>query len=300
MVSLQTNLKNKIRLWKERLSCRSTVCRSGHRFWGRITDGIGSVELHGQRFCFPTCFEQELRARFSGLLLPQRQQHRPPHRVPLGLLMLSRGVLTDHQLRNALEAQRHSGSGRIGQWMQKLGYVDEHQITAALGAQWACPVLRSLPVSAAACAVPFSLLHAFEMVPVHYARATRVLYMAFARDIEYRALLAIEQIMECKAEPCLANPTAVQLLLAELEEQHRGSDLNFKHASSPEEMCRITSSYAATLGGEGVRLARCGDHIWVRIRARKDSVNRVFSQPHTSAFAFARGSSQMQLATQAG
>lgn len=299
MLSLQTNFKNKVTVWKEHLSCSSADCRSGHRLWGRISDTVGSVKLRGQRFCFPNCFEQELQRCFLELLLPTGQRHRPSRRVPLGLLMLSRGELTDQQLRNALEAQRQSGSGRIGEWMRKLGYVDENQVTAALGAQWACPVLRSLPASAAACAVPFTLLHAFEMVPVHYAPATRILHIAFARDIEYCALLAIEQILECRAQPCLANPTAVQSLLAKREEQYRGGDLNFKHASNPEEMCRITSSYAAKLSAESVRVARCGDYLWVRIRAKKDSWNLVFNQTRSDVLALARGRSQPRLAMHA-
>jgi hypothetical protein len=35
--------------------------------------------------------------------------------------MLSRGEITHEQLRLALDAQRQNGTGRIGEWIQKLG-----------------------------------------------------------------------------------------------------------------------------------------------------------------------------------
>ena len=67
------------------------------------------------------------------------------HRVPLGLLLLSRQQLTAAQLRTALEAQRAAGQGKIGEWLRQLGFVTELQVTAALARQWSCPVLITGP-----------------------------------------------------------------------------------------------------------------------------------------------------------
>ena len=44
-----------------------------------------------------------------------QENHR--HRVPLGLLMLEQGWITSVQLRQALEAQRAAGGGRLGNWL---------------------------------------------------------------------------------------------------------------------------------------------------------------------------------------
>jgi len=198
--------------------------------------------------------------------------------------MLSRGELSHEQLRRALEAQRQNGSGRIGEWIQKLGYAHEQQVTAALGAQWSCPVLRSLPASAAKCGVPFQLLRRFCMAPVHYSRPARALHMAFAVDIEYRALLAIEEVLDCKAAPCLADATPLNALLARMEEQGRGTDHAFEGVGGPEEMTRITSSYAAKLDVDDVRVVTCGEYFWVRIEGKKDSANLLFTQANSERF----------------
>jgi hypothetical protein len=39
------------------------------------------------------------------------------HRIPLGLVMLEQGWITSGQLRQALEAQRAAGAGRLGHWL---------------------------------------------------------------------------------------------------------------------------------------------------------------------------------------
>lgn len=282
MMNLHAHFQDAVNAWKERLSCSAPDCDGQRRLWGRVSHGAGSFRVHGHRFCFPLCFEQELHRRFE-LRAPASRRSRPPHRVPLGLLMLSRGELSHEQLRRALEAQRQSGSGRIGEWIKKLGYAHEQQITAALAAQWSCPVLRKLPASPAECAVPFQLLRRFQMAPVYYSRPTRVLHIAFAADIEYRALLAIEEILICKAEPCMADATSLNSMLAQIEEQGRGTDQLFENVRGAEEMTRIASGYAAKLGADDLRIAGCGEYIWVRMEGRKDSANLLFTQRTSEA-----------------
>ena len=196
--------------------------------------------------------------------------------MPLGLLMLSRGELSLEQLRRVLEAQKQSGDGRIGEWMQKLGYAAEPQVTAALAAQWSCPVLRSLPASVTDCGIPLHLLREFCMLPVHCNRATGMVHLAFASDIEYRVLHAIEQMLECKTEPCLADASAVQEMLAEMEERGRTGEVNFDKVRFPDEVTRITSSYAARLNAMELRLAACGEYVWVRILAPRRNTNLLF------------------------
>ena len=75
--------------------------------------------------------------------------------------------------------------------------------------------------------------------------------MAFAFCIDYRALLAIEQMLECKAQPCLDSATAVQSYLERLDEAGNRGTLLFGDVGGPDQMIRIISSYAAKLAAEG-------------------------------------------------
>lgn len=121
------------------------------------------------------------------------------------------------------------------------------------------------------------------MAPVFYNASTRVLHMAFSGEVDYRVLLAIEHILECRAEPCIANATAVHELLSGMEEEGLGADQIFGHVGKGDEMTRIISSYASTPGAERVRLAACGEYMWVRIEG-KNSVNLLFGQQKKEIF----------------
>jgi hypothetical protein len=74
-------------------------------------------------------------------MLPTGTQRRPrQHRIPLGLVLLSRGFIDNQRLQAALQAQRQSRKGRVGEWLMQLGAVNEAQVTMALAIQWSCPV----------------------------------------------------------------------------------------------------------------------------------------------------------------
>ena len=283
MLSLRTHWQDAVQIWKERLSCSAPECHGSRRVWDRISDSMGSARLHGRRYCYPTCFEQELGRRITGMRVSSNRSVMPPHRVPLGLLMLARGELNHEQLRHALEEQKRHGCGRIGEWIQRLGYAQESQITPALGVQWSCPVLPALPVSIADCEIPLQLLQRFGMVPIHYSRRISVVHMAFASSIDYRALLAIEQMLECKAQPCLASATAVQSYLERLDEAGNRGTLSFGDVGGPDHMIRIISSYAAKLTAQAVRLVGCAEYVWVKIEGTKEAVNLIFEQSSAEA-----------------
>jgi hypothetical protein len=106
----------------------------------------------------------------------------------------------------------------------------------------------------------------------------QVVHLAFATRINYRLLLAIEQMLECKAEPCLANAAAVEGMLTRMEEGSRGCNQAFEAVSGPAEMTRIASSYALRLDAEKVRAVGCGEYIWVKVQGEKDEVNLLLRQ----------------------
>ncbi len=249
--------------------CASADCTRKHTLWRGILDNYPTVQLRGSAFCFPGCFERELRRtleRASNTPIPFAAR---PRRIPIGLLMLSRGEINDRQLRQALEAQKCAGNGRIGEWMQRLGFVDESDVAAAVARQWACPLMKTLPARLARCTVPTHLLRAFRMVPAHFTSSRRVMHMAFAEGIEYPALVAIEQILDLKTEPCLTTERMLRAALEQVEEIKPEREKLFVNCRSIDEMVRIVSSYAAALSANEARLAACGEFLWIRVLGRE-------------------------------
>ena len=239
----------------------------------------GSIRVHGLPFCFPSCFEQELRKRIERFPIERTIQRHMARRVPLGLLMLSRADVTAAQLHRALAEQGRDKAVRIGECMQRLGYVEEPQITAALAMQWQCPVLNTIPAQIRHCGLPHEVLSRFQMLPVHFLPAARTLHVAFSEEIAYRALVAIEQMLDYKTEVCLTTPTELNAGFERLQQHTAPAEKQFTEGRNPDEMARVTSSYAARLDADNVKVAACGDVVWARIESGGDSMNLLFQRP---------------------
>jgi Type II secretion system (T2SS), protein E, N-terminal domain len=251
--------------------------------WRRLLPAHG-IQLQQQWYCSPQCFESAARRCFSRASITPAAAPRGQHRIPLGLVLLSRGQLSNTQLRSALQAQRENGCGRIGQWLEKMGFATEEQVTSAMGMQWACPVLPASAVSSTdfAATLPIRLLENFRMLPVHFSRE-RVLYLAFSEGVDYTALYAIEQALQCRTEACLVGSTTMEAALARLVQHRRAGDCLFEDRLSDAEMARITCGCVIKLGAREVRIVACGEYVWARLEPESGPTNLLFRRPESVA-----------------
>lgn len=240
-------------------------CPHTRSLWHRFS-GLRWAALEGSRYCLDRCLETAL-SRVLGRVRSVPHHTMTAHRVPLGLLLLSRQQITIEQLRTALEAQRETGHGRIGDWLQQLGFASEHQVTAALARQWSCPVLGAHFVAAPNKTfpqIPVALLESFAVVPVDYVEATRTLHLAFSEGIDYRLLYAIEQMIGCHTEACLALPSLVRARLEAISHHREDTEALFERLEDTDPS-RIIRSYCVRVSASEIRLANCGPYVWVRL-----------------------------------
>jgi Type II secretion system (T2SS), protein E, N-terminal domain len=278
----------------ERLApgCGYCECVHAKSTWRKMRRRSGGVRLQGARYCRTECLELALIEVLGRAPRPgSRRGAVAAHRIPLGLLLLSRKQLTAAQLRAALEAQRSSGetedSGegrkKIGAWLQELGFATEHQITSALACQWSCPVLRTGPGwlgSSHFSCIPALLLESFRMVPVELVEATGILFIAFSEGIDYTVLYAIEQMLGYRTEACLVYPSILQKSLQARTRPRGSSDVVIDGVADARECAHIIGSYSAKLKAEEVRFARCGEHLWIRLeRLQHETINLVLRVP---------------------
>jgi len=256
-------------LW-QKLAPRCALPDCVHRrsVWRRLRGAGPGIVMQGVRYCLDDCLERALVTAFPRPH-PGPKRAAASHRVPLGLLLLSRQQLNADQLRAALTAQRAAGYGRIGEWLQTLGFVSEQEITAALACQWACPVLRadSMPLDGIdrIPQIPVALLESAFMVPVAYVEATATLYVAFGEGIDYGVLYALQQMLLCRSEFCLAAPSLLRRCLQTLPEQREESEVLFDSVADVAEFARIVRSYSARVAASEIRMASCGRYVWVRL-----------------------------------
>jgi len=261
--------------------CAEPGCNLMRRMWRRIGGWHGNIRLRGSCYCAPQCFENAAHKCFSEACVSDFAASPVQHRIPLGLLMLSRGLLSNGQLQAALEAQQASGRHRLGEWLEMLGFATEQQVTTTLGLQWACPVLAWKTPRDSGCGrmLPYRLLERFRMLPVQFVAATRIFYVAFCDGIDYTALYAIEQMLDCRTEACLISRSSMDRELERMGHEARAGDLLFESWHDPAAMAHITCSYALRLGAEQVRIVGCGEYIWVRVDSGREVTTLLFRHP---------------------
>ncbi len=249
-------------------ACALASCSRPQSLWHRLRDHHrpNGTFLQGVFYCQPQCLETALIRQLSRLriMAPSPQ---PPNRIPLGLLMVARGKLTYVEVRAALEAQRRARYGKIGEWIEKLGFATEQEVTTALALQWGCPVASSFDPSSVPSpgSIPLPILEAFQMLPLNYVASTNTLYLAFGERVDHAALYAIEKILDCRTQPCVAGRKSIARQLDSMRQMPRPSDVEFGPMNDLAEMARIASSYTARLTPEQVRLSRVGRFIWLRL-----------------------------------
>ena len=269
--------------WRNQPECANQECqfRSPLRKFMPWRNREGVV-LQGQWYCSLDCFERAITGVFSGLL--KLDDSRPPHlhRVPLGLLLLGRGVINQDQLKAGLMAQRETSHDRLGRCLVRLGAVLPHDVSEALAAQWGCavfPLDQDSRYRDCSQMIPFALLESSYMLPVHFVPESNLLFLAFAEDIDHTSLYWIERLIGVRAEPCVVTESAMQNAMEEIRGLSRPGEIVFERVWDASEMARTVRGYAVELGAEELVMARPRHFLWVRLRSSGRSLDLMFRLP---------------------
>jgi hypothetical protein len=234
------------------------------------------TRLGQQWYCSDECFRQavELRIRQLQETAPHKSPRRQ-NRLPLGLLLLSRGCITHAQLQQATEQQRREGVS-LGDVLCGMNFTTEYEVASAAATQWGCPVFRQKPnLREIQARIPSELLQLYAMAPVHYAAPLNKLLVGFVQGIEHHVLHTIEEITGCLTEPCVITSSQCRVSIRELATWSNG--VTFDRISSASEMASIVTSYASQIGSEEARLGMCRDYLWVRLNRGGFPTDLLFS-----------------------
>jgi hypothetical protein len=259
--------------------CEYPACTHRRRLWRAWLDPVRGHSLDGRWYCSPECFEQALSSTIRDFLNAKPQARAMTHRAPLGLLMLSRGFVDNEQLKQALKAQKDSGTGRVGEWLRHIGAATEEQVTQVLGLQWSIPVFplgQSRRFLECAQLVPFPLLEVAEMVPVHHIPSSQHLYVAFIDRVNYSALYALEKMLKCHTEPCLAVESHIVRALNELRGRNRALEVVVDTLSQPAEMAGSILAHAIRLNATDVRVSGFDGLVWARVASTSGFTDVLF------------------------
>jgi hypothetical protein len=257
--------------------CANSTCAT-KSLLQTITHRKHRLSIDGQWYCSQDCFEQAVKGKMEELMTSQSKPAKArSSRIPLGLLLLQRGILTAEQLKAALERHRLTGVN-FGDVVQQLAFATQEQVTAAVAAQWACPVFslgdRRLEVPIR---VPRQFLELYGMLPVHFVENERKLLIAFVSGVQHQVLYTIEHMTSCTVAPCFITAREYESHLHSAFTTYlRDDEMVFDQIVETAEMARITTNYVVQLAAERVRLGKCRDYLWVRIWGRKKETDLLF------------------------
>ncbi|MFC1704134.1 hypothetical protein ACFL1E_05065 [Candidatus Omnitrophota bacterium] len=132
----------------------------------------------------------------------------------LGQILLSRGIITTEQLKDALDAQKKDG-GVLGEVLVRLGYLTERDVVVALIVQ---------------CGLPYIAINKYEvesdvvkLVPEDFAKQNHVipldkvgdvLSVVMANPLDSSTIDEIEKLSKCKVATFIATKSEIDEAIA--------------------------------------------------------------------------------------
>jgi hypothetical protein len=227
-------------------------------------------------YCGVDCFAESAFNRFTTLSSGRVVEMPHSPRLSIGLAMLSKGYLTNEQLRFAM-AQSQSLGERLEVALVRLGLANEWQLTSARAAQWGYPVLGQDRMGRAVEAdIPPTLLRAYSAAPLHYSAAARRLVLGFVYRVEHSLLVSMEQITGCRVEPCFITPTEFEEQMARLTAAPEYEESTFDDSLTPGQMARTLGRLAVEVSAREARFAHSRNYAWARLSGKRGKIDVIF------------------------
>jgi hypothetical protein len=195
-------------------------------------------------------------------------------RIPLGLMLLEQGRISEEQLRQASRNQQlplEAGGDdlRLEEWLVSSGLLSEAALTRAISAQWNCPVFslpECFPVEMASVIPPF-LAEAVGALPVRVT-AGKLLYLAFSKRIDRSLSYAIEHVTGLRVAAGIARESEFRRAQAQFLSL-RPPGTRFFEAEDRRALAAGMAGWLEEMRPMEARLARVHDLWWLRIRGRE-------------------------------
>ena len=114
------------------------------------------------------------------------------------------------------------------------------------------------------------------MVPVHHLPTSQHLYVAFIDRVNYSALYAVEKMLECHTEPCLAGQSQVLTALNELRLRPCAVEVFLESFSDPADMAHTIATHYTSLDSADVRVSGFDGFIWARLLSPPEYTDILF------------------------
>ncbi|MBN1571486.1 MAG: hypothetical protein JXA73_26860 [Acidobacteria bacterium] len=229
-------------------------------------------QYEGHAFCSDSClqmhFEEELREKWRRL---QKDSDPKIPRPKLGTILMQTAFITRDQLDEAIKLQNQTREGRIGEWLQRLGFVEEHQITEALAQQYGLPLINLHNSDANADAVrmiPGKVAKCSGLVPVGFDDSQTALQIAVTAPVNFHSQEAIRRMVRKGIVAYIGDESAIDKLLRKLYEPEDLDLSNVPTFRSLEDLTELGNEMIASAinnRAQDIRAELVQDFFWMRL-----------------------------------
>jgi len=240
-------------------------------------------QYEGKVFCSDAClqrhFESELSEKWRRL---QLEQDRKIPRPKLGTILMQTAFITRDQLNEAIKLQTQTREGRIGEWLLRLGFVEEHQITAALAQQYGLPLINLNNSDANVDAVrmiPGKVAKCSGLVPVGFDDSQTALRIAVTAPVNFHSQEAIRRMVRKGIVAYIGDQSAIQRFLEQLYEPEDLDLSNVPTFSSLEDLMEAGNKIIASAinnRAQDIRAELVQDFFWIRLDFPTESHHHLF------------------------
>ena len=226
----------------------------------------------GNVFCSESClwtyFEKELGEKWKSL---QFEEERKIPRPKLGSILMKNALVTRDQLDEAIRLQNQTRKGRIGEWLLQLGFVEEHQITAALAQQCGLPLINlknANPSSEAVRMVPGKVAKCAGLIPVGFDDAQTSIRLAMSGPVNFHSQQAIRRMVHKGIVAYIGDQSVIEQMLEQWYDPEELDLMSAPAFSSLEDLLDIGSeiiSAAVQMRALDIRAELGQEFFWVRL-----------------------------------
>ena len=152
------------------------------------------------------------RRTLHDVLLKYRKQ------IPLGELLVKMGAISDHQLIQALDVQKHSAK-KLGEILTEKGFVTRSRLIDAICMQLGIRGIDEGAVLAdrdLVSTVSASFLRKSRAMPLKYDKNSRVLTVLLEDPTDKETIANLEKLFKADVEPVMLRTRAIDHLLDEI------------------------------------------------------------------------------------
>jgi Type II secretion system (T2SS), protein E, N-terminal domain len=275
-LSMESMFSGLDRGWKNlHWTCGLSDCQN-KLFMRSVPQSCVGIRMGETWYCSMDCFVKATRHQLSALtgIRSMNIPHTP--RVSIGSVMLSKGYLTDGELRSAVAESRVNGEA-LEDALVRLGLVDEWHLASARAIQWGYPVLGRDRISQSVdMDLPLSLIRTFSAAPLHYSKSSERILMGFVYRVDDSLLRSLEQVTGCRTEPCFITPTELHYQLERLEAVRESKEVVLDSSMTAAEMANVVGGLALEITARDTSLSRCRDHVWMRLSGKRRTIDVLF------------------------